>query len=101
MGIFDGFLDAAKEKLGSVTDKYNSLPNDTNSTIGSSIFEAIYQYGRGEYDAARAKVATAILESSQGQKVVAEVEKQRLKEYIPWIVGAILLTLGTLFLLRR
>jgi len=101
MGILDGFLDAAKEKLDSVTDKYNSIPNDTTNTVGSSIFEAIYQYGRGEYDAARAKVATAILQTSQGQKVAAEVEKQRLKEFIPWIVGAIILTAGGILLLRR
>jgi len=101
MGIFDGFLDAAKEKLDSVTSKYNSIPNDTTTGIGSSIFEAVYQYGRGEYDAARAKVATAILQTSEGQKVASEVEKQRLKEYIPWIVGAIVLTAGGIFLLRR
>jgi hypothetical protein len=101
MGIFDGFVDAAKGKLDDFTGRYNAMPNDTSNTVGSSIFEAIYQYGRGEYDAARAKVATAILETSQGQKVVAEVEKQRLKEYIPWIIGAIILTLGGVLLLRR
>lgn len=98
-GVFSDFISAAGAKLSQLQTRYLSRPADTQATVGSSIFEALYQVGRGKYDAAREKAATALLQSGTGQRFVAEVERQRIQQYLPWIVGASLVVL--LFVLIR
>lgn len=101
MNIFTDFLGAAKEKLATLQTRYLTRPTDTTSSIGSSIFEAVYQYGAGKTAAAREKLVSGALASSQGQKFVAEAERQRLQAWLPWIIGATILILGAGFLVGR
>lgn len=101
MTIFGDFFDAAQQKVTELQTRYLSRPTDTTSTIGSSIFNALYQYGAGKVDAARASLVTGALASSEGKKFVAEAEKQRLQAWLPWIIGATILILGAGFLAGR
>lgn len=101
MGILDGFIDAAQDKFSSAVSRFTSQPENTTSAIGGSIFEALYQYGKGNVDLARERIGSAILESRQGQAIVQEVEQQRLQQWLPWIIGAVLIIFGAGFLFRR
>lgn len=66
-GIFTGFTDAAAEKWNQMTGLFNSAPGNTQSAIGSSIFQAIYEWGAGKVDLAKTKAATALLASRSPQ----------------------------------
>ena len=100
--IFSDFLGAAQTKIGEITSRYTSLPTDTQSSVGGSIFEAVYQYGKGRADLARERAATALLASRTGQRFISEVEQQRLQQWLPMIViGVIVIFLGAFLLGRR
>jgi len=101
MGIFSDFYDAASEKVSSVADTYLARPSTTDQSIGGSIFEALYQYGAGRTVAARETLVAGALATAQGQKFVAEAERQRLQFYMPYIIGGGLLLGGAFFLMRR
>lgn len=99
--FFTGFVDAARTKTQAAVQQFQARPTNTTAAIGSSIFEAIYQYGRGRIDLARERVGAAVLQSPQGQAIVQEVEQQRLMQWLPIVViVAGLLFLGG-FLIRR
>lgn len=86
-------------KLSQSTSRPASRPENTKSGIASGIFEAVYQYGRGRLELG---LESAIKKSSAGQKAIKNIEQERIKMYMPWVIGgAILLFLGGLFLARR
>jgi len=100
--VFSDFFGAAQTKIGEITSRYTTLPTNTQSSVGGSIFEALYQYGKGRADLARERAATALLASRTGQRFIGEVEQQRLQQWMPMIViGVIAIFLGAFLLGRR
>lgn len=80
-------------------------PVKTSTSIpapGGSLFDAIYQFGKGKVDAATKRVATAFRESSAGARIEAEVTRQKIQELLPFIIlGVIVLIAGTLYFAKR
>lgn len=92
--IFDTFVGAAKAKLLSSIGRTESRPTTTRSavptatTIGGGIFDAIYQYGKGRTELA---LESAIKKSSAGQQAIKNIEQERIRAWIPWIIGGAVL----------
>lgn len=86
--IAGDFFDTARARLG---DALSSLSSDTSQgpTMGSQLFEAIYQYGRGQIDAAREKAVGAFLMTSEGRKLQNEGVRQTAMDYMPIIIIAL------------
>jgi len=101
MGIFGDFYDAAAAKVSELNERFQTIPTNTQQSIGSSIFEAVYQYGRGNVDVAREKLVTEFMKSGEGKKVVSAAENIRIQQLMPWIIGAAILLLGAGFLIRK
>lgn len=83
-GMFSDFFGAAQERLGEVLAPMNTP--DQGPTLGSQLFEAIYQYGAGRVDQAREKAVGAFFMTSEGKKVQREGMQQTLTQYMPYIV---------------
>jgi hypothetical protein len=97
--IFNQFLGAAKAKLTQSTSRPAARPETTKGGIGSGIFDAIYLYGKGKTELA---LESAIKKSSAGQKAIKNIEQERIRAWMPWIIGAaILLVLGGIFVARK
>lgn len=101
MGVFDDFYAAAQTKITALTDRYNSIPNDTSNTIGSSIFNALYSYGAGRLDKAREQIVAGALATPQGKAIQAEATQQTLAKYGPMIALGAIAFLGLVFLTRK
>jgi hypothetical protein len=101
MSIFSDFIDTAQSKIGEVQARYETLPTSPTDSVGSSIFNALYSYGAGYAERARTQLGAAILKTGAGQNLAAEVERQRLQQMLPWIIGAIILVLGAGFLVAK
>ena len=100
-GIVTDFFGAAQAKIGEITSRFSNLPTSPEQSIGGSIFEAIYQLGKGRADLARERAATALLASKTGQRFVGEVEAQRIKQWLPLIIGGIIVLLVAGFAFGR
>lgn len=92
--IFDTFVGAAKAKLISSIGRTESRPTTTRSavptatSIGGGIFDAIYQYGKGRTELA---LESAIKKSSAGQQAIKNIEQERIRAWMPWIIGVAIL----------
>lgn len=105
-GVVSDFFGAAQAKLNEFTtgiqDRFTSRPQYAEQSVGGSIFEALYQVGKGRFDMARQQAATALLQSKTGQRFVGEVERQRIQQWMPYIiVGALALIFVGVFAGRR
>lgn len=100
-GIFSDFLSAGQAKINEITARFSTLPSSPQDSVGGSIFNAIYQFGAGRLDLARQQAAEALLKSKTGQRFVGEVERQRIQQWLPWIIGAAILLLMLGFFARR
>lgn len=93
-GLFSDFFSAAQDRLGAVL-----APMQTNDgpSVGSQLFEAIYQFGAGKVDQARDKAVGAFLMTSEGKKAQRAGISQTVQQYLPYIILAVI----GLFLLGR
>ena len=100
MSAWTDFRDKVEGKITGSSSS-NSTAN-TSGTVQNGIFEAIYQYGRGQTQSAVEKLTSAFRASSTGQKIEAEATKQKIAEMLPMIIlGAIVLIAGGYFFARR
>jgi len=91
--VFSDFFGAAQTKISEITQRFTSAPSSPQSSIGGSIFNAIYSYGAGRVDLAREQAAKALLASKTGSRFVGEVERQRLLQMMPLIIGGVIVLL--------
>lgn len=93
--VVSDFFGAAQAKISdftaSVQERFTSRPQYASQSVGGSIFEALYQVGKGRFDLVRQQAATALLQSKTGQRFVGEVERQRIQQWMPYIIGGALL----------
>lgn len=84
------FFDSAVSRVNSFLAPIQDF---SNSPVGSQLFSAIYEYGRGKVDAAREKAVGAFLMTSEGRKIQAEAERQTLAGYAskfgPFVILAV------------
>lgn len=94
-----GFFDSARERVSSFLAPLNEF---SQSPAGSTLMQAVYNYGAGKIDAAREKAVGAFLMTSEGRKIQAEATSQTANQYLPFIIlGAIaLMFLGSVALRR-
>jgi hypothetical protein len=90
-GFFSSALDRVNSFLAPVQD-FSQTP------VGSQLFEAIYQFGRGKIDQAREKAVGAFLMTSEGRKAQKEGVRQTAMEYAPFIIIAVVAVIS-LFLM--
>jgi hypothetical protein len=99
--IFGDFVGAAQTKFSEITEKFRTAPTSPESSVGGSIFQALYSYGAGRVDLARQQAATALLGSKTGQRFVGEVERQRMQQWMPLIIGGVIVLLVAGFAFGR
>jgi len=90
---FGDFIGAAQEKFSAITERFRTAPTSPESSVGGSIFQALYSFGAGRVDLAREQAAKALLASKTGSRFVGEVEKQRLQKMMPLIIGGVVVLL--------
>jgi len=101
-GTFGDFFETARARLGDIFTPVLPDQSAQSGTIGSQIFEAIYQYGRGRVDYAREKAVNSFLMTTEGQRIQREGIRQTAQQYAPLIIiAAIGLVLFSLFMGRR
>jgi hypothetical protein len=92
--IFDAFVGAAKAKLIQTISRTETRPATTRdaipkpTSVGAGIFDAIYQYGKGRTELA---LESAIKKSSAGQQAIKNIEGERIRAWMPWIIGGAIL----------
>lgn len=87
-GFFSDFLSAAQDRLSAALAPMQS-ESSAGPTVGSQLFEAIYQYGAGKLDQAREKAVGAFLMTSEGRKMQDEGMRQTVNQYMPYIIVAL------------
>lgn len=101
MSIFSDFTDAASEKFSEAVESVAPRTDaEPNVNIGGSLFNAIYQYGRGRADLATQEIANRFRKTKTGQGIEKQIETERIKEFMPFILLAGALILGLIFLRR-
>src|SRR5437899_10640959 len=98
MSAWTDFRDGIENKVqASVVTSDASQP-----PTGGGIFDAIYAYGRGQFDTATQKLTQAFRASPTGRKIEAEATNQKISELMPYIILRIhAIVAGTYFLSRR
>lgn len=93
-GFFSSAIDRVQSFVAPVQD-FSKTP------VGSQLFSAIYEFGRGKIDAAREKAVGAFLMTSEGKKAQATAARQTLAQYLPLIVVGIAVIFFAGTLIRR
>ena len=108
MSIFDDFTNEASSTIESGLERIAPIGGGTQddsgaptATVGGTIFDAIYQFGRGKGDTALQSLTAAFRKTATGQKVEADATTARIKELLPYILLGIAVLFGGFFLLRR
>lgn len=94
----DGFFSSAMSRIQSFVQPVQDF---ASTPVGSQVFQAIYEYGRGKIDAAREKAVGAFLMTSEGKKAQAEAARQTVNQYFPAIAIGVAVILFLLFALRK
>lgn len=94
--MFEEFFDAARQRLGDFipasTPSYDGgITDPSQSTIGGSVFEAIYQAARGYSDKARDTLTSRFLATGEGQRIQASATKQTLMQWAPVLAVVVIL----------
>jgi hypothetical protein len=79
----ESFFSGALGKLQSFIPQVKSF---SESPVGSTLMQAIYQYGAGKIDVAREKAVSAFLMTSEGKKIQTEATRQTAMQYLPLLV---------------
>lgn len=102
MSQFTDWRDGIENKIQQQITPSSNGGQGAIQQSGGGIYDAIYQYGRGQVDTAIQTLTKAIRGTPAGQKVEAEATKQKLQELMPMILlGVVVLIAGTLFFARR
>lgn len=100
MSAWTDFRDNALNRISQGGSNPQAAPG--TSPVAGGIFEAIYQFGRGQVDTATQKLTQAFRASSAGQKIEAEATRQKVQEMMPMIIlGIIAIIAGSYFVFRR
>lgn len=98
MSAFTEFRDRA---IGRITGE-TAPSNAADTSFSGSLFDAIYQFGRGKGETAVQNLTAAFRNTAVGKKLEATATQQKISELMPFIIGgAVLLLLSGFFLARR
>lgn len=101
MSIFTDFVDRASARLQEKLEDVAPIGGGEKADIGGSIFEAIYQYGRGRAETAQQVLVEQFRRTKTGQAAEREATAQRIKELLPPILIGAVAIIGGIFLLKR
>lgn len=91
-GIMDGFIAAAGSRYAVAQKKIqDNASKPSMSSVGASIFEAIYQFGRGKADASKDRLIAGARATEMGQRYEATAQADAVRRYMPIIVGGAVL----------
>jgi hypothetical protein len=99
-----GFMSAFTDWRDRIENRITGTNTGTepDSKVSGGIFEAIYQYGRGQFDTATQKLTQAFRASSAGQRIEAEATRQKIQELMPMIIlGVVAIIAGSYFVFHR
>lgn len=88
MSTWTDFRDNIENKVQA--SAANTSGTTADSSASSGVFNAIYQYGRGQADSAVQTLTKAFRATAIGQKVEATATQQKITELMPYIVLSVL-----------
>lgn len=102
MNIWEQFKERAAERIGQAIEQVSPTGESVQGiNVGETIFDAIYQYGRGKTETAQQRLVEAFRGTRTGQNIEREATQQRLMELMPWIIIGAALIIGAFFFIKR
>lgn len=93
-----GFFSGALSRVQGILQPISSF---TQSPAGTSLMNAIYQYGAGRVERARESYVNSFLQTREGQRAQAEGIRQTAMQYWPAVVAVLLVVLFIGMRLKR
>lgn len=84
--------------ISDLIEKFTSRPTETGQGVGSFLYEAIYQFGRGRAELAFENI---IRKSKAGRAAISNIERERRAAMIPWLIGGGFLLVFVVLLVAR
>lgn len=102
MNLWEQFKERAAERLGNALESAAPIGEGAQGiNFGETIFDAMYQFGRGKSETAVERLTAAFRRTGTGQRIEREATQQRLTELMPFIIGGVVLLLGAVLLFKR